>query len=70
MAAPSTLTVSFTGGSGSPATIQIPKPDGSNPQDYTLAVRNIYLNNGFWMVLTSGVNQFVPASAISSITAQ
>lgn len=70
MAAPSTLTVTFTGGSGSPATVQIPKPDGTNPQEFTLAVRNIFLNGGFWIILATGANQFVPWGVITSITAQ
>lgn len=69
MAAPTTLTITYTGGSGSPQTVAIPKPDGTNPQEFTQAVRNIYLNNGFWVVL-AGVNTFIPASAITSITAQ
>ena len=70
MAAPSTLAVTFTGGSGSPASIPIPKPDGTNPQDFALAVRNIFLNGGFWFANSSGVQAFVPWGQITSITAQ
>ena len=70
MAAPSTLTITYTGGSGSPQTVTIPKPDGTNPQEPTLAVRNIFLNGGFWFVSATGVQSFVPWSQISSITTQ
>jgi len=69
MAAPSTLTITFTGGSGSPQTIPIAKPDGVTPMDFTLAVRNLYSSNGFWFS-NAGVQTFVPASSITSITAQ
>ena len=70
MSAPSTLTVTFTGGSGSPQTVQIPKPDGTNPQDFTLATRNIFLNGGFWFVSSTGVQSFVPWNQITLVTAQ
>jgi len=70
MAAPSTLTITYSGGSGSPQTVTLPKPDNTNPQDYTLAVRNIFLNGGFWYTSSTGVANFVPWGEITSITAQ
>jgi len=70
MAAPTTITVTFTGGTGSPLTINLPKPDGTNPQDFTQAVRNMYLAGGFWFSNSSGVQQFVPWGEITEITAQ
>lgn len=69
MSAPSTLTITYTGGSGSPQTINLPKPDNSNPVDFTLQVRNIFKNGGVWLVV-GGVNLFVPWGQITSITAQ
>jgi hypothetical protein len=69
MAAPTTLTVTYTGGSGSPQTIALPKPDGTNPQEFTLAVRNAFLNGGFWVVI-AGVNSFIPWGQVTSISAQ
>lgn len=65
MAAPTTLTVTFTGGSGSPATLTI-----RAGEDQYASVRNIFLAGGFWTVLSTGVNQFVPWGLITSITAQ
>ena len=55
MAAPSTLTITYSGGS---------------PIDFTLAVRNIFLNGGFWYVSATGVQNFVPWNQITSVTAQ
>jgi hypothetical protein len=65
VAAPSTLTVVFTGGSGSPQTLPI-----RVGEDFNNAVRNIFLYGGFWFVSTAGVETFVPATQITSITAQ
>jgi hypothetical protein len=79
MAAPSTLTVTFTGGASSPQTIPIPTQSAGSvagvanpvtPMDFTLAVKNIFLNGGFWYVSATGVNTFVPASQITSVSAQ
>jgi hypothetical protein len=69
MAAPTTLTITFTGGSGSPQTYVVPKPNGT-PLDFTQATRNLQIAGGFWFVSSSGVNTFVPWSQIASITAQ
>lgn len=79
MAQPATLTISYTGGSGSPQTIPIPTPIAGSvggvaqtvmPADFTLAVRSIYQNGGFWYLSATGVNTFVPWGSITSITAQ
>lgn len=67
MATPTTLTINY--GSSLTATITLPTSDGSTPQDYHQAVKNLYLGGGFWTVI-GGVNTFVPWSAITSITAQ
>ena len=70
MAIPSTLTVTFSGGTGSPVTIPIPTPSAGVPLDFTLAVRNIFQNGGFWFANSTGVQAFVPWGEITSITAQ
>jgi hypothetical protein len=71
MAQPTQLTISY--GTSSQATLAIPivsagsvagASQPSVPQDYTLSVRSIFLNGGFW-VGTS----FVPWSQITSIIA-
>jgi hypothetical protein len=78
MAAPSTLVITYSGGSGSPQTVPIPNSSAGSvagvaqptvPQDFTLAVRNLFLNGGVWVVI-AGVNTFVPWNQITSITAQ
>ena len=78
MANPTTLTITYTGGSGSPQSIPIPTASAGSvagvaqptvPQDFTLAVRNLFLNGGVWVVI-AGVNTFVPWNQITSITAQ
>jgi hypothetical protein len=78
MAAPTNLTISFTGGSGSPQTIPIPNASAGSvggvaqpvvPQDFTAVVNRIYANGGVWVVI-AGVNTFVPWGQITSITAQ
>jgi hypothetical protein len=78
LAAPSTLTITYTGGSGSPQTIPIPTPIAGSvggvaqttvPLDFTLAVKNIFQNGGVWVVL-AGVNTFIPWNSITSVTAQ
>jgi hypothetical protein len=66
-ASPKNLTITFTG-TGSPQTVALPKPDGVNPVDYTMQVRSMYLNGGFWF-LVAGVNTFCPYSQILSIVA-
>jgi hypothetical protein len=73
MAAPTTLVVTYIStlpSTTSQVTVTIPKPDGTNPQDFTQNVRNIFLNGGFWFVSAAGVQTFVPWSMISLITAQ
>lgn len=69
MAAPTTLTVTYSGGSGSPQTVTLPKPDNVNPIDFTMYVRNAFLAGGFWFSI-NGVNTFVPFGEVTSITAQ
>lgn len=78
MANPTTLTITYTGGSGSPQTIPIPNASGGSvagvaqtvvPQDFTQVVRMIFLNGGVWVVI-NGVNSFIPWNAITLITAQ
>jgi hypothetical protein len=68
MAAPTTLTITFIGGSGSPATYAIPKVSGT-PIDFTQAVRNLLIAGGFWFVSATGVSSFVPFGQITPITA-
>jgi secreted protein with Ig-like and vWFA domain len=70
MAAPTTLTITFAGGSGSPQTITLPKPSTGVPMDYTLFVRNAFLSGGFWYVSSGGANTFVPWGQVTAITAQ
>lgn len=78
MSVPTSLTVTFTGGSGSPQTIPIPTQSAGSvagvanpvvPMDFTLAVKNLFLQGGFWVVL-AGINTFIPWAQITSITAQ
>ena len=73
MSAPTTLTVTYISAlpsTTSTITVQIPKPDNTNPLDFTVTMRNISLNGGLWFVNASGVEQFIPASQIFSVTAQ
>jgi hypothetical protein len=70
MAAPTSLTITYSGGSGSPQSVTLAKPDGTTPMDFTLATRNIFLAGGFWYASATGVNTFVPWGQITSITAQ
>jgi hypothetical protein len=65
VAAPSTLIIVFTGGSGSPQTLQI-----RAGEDFNNAVHNIFLEGGFWFVSSTGIETFVPWNAITGITAQ
>jgi hypothetical protein len=67
---PTTLIITYTGGTGSPYTYVLPTPFVGVPVDYSLAVRNILLAGGFWSTNASGVQAFVPWSQITSITAQ
>jgi hypothetical protein len=78
MSAPTTLTITFSGGSGSPQTVPIPNSSAGSvggvaqpvvPLDFTLAVKNIFQNGGVWVVI-AGVNTFVPWGQVTSITAQ
>jgi hypothetical protein len=66
---PTTLTITYTGGSGSPQTYSIPKVSGV-AIDFTQAVKNLLIAGGFWFVSATGVNTFVPYAQITSITAQ
>jgi hypothetical protein len=70
---PSQVVISYTGGTGSPVTVQLPIPQNGSvagtsqtqvPMDYTLYVKNLMLAGGFWNGLV-----FVPWSQITSITA-
>ncbi len=65
MAAPTTLTITFSGGTGSPITYTIPAGI-----DFRQALKNIYLAGGLWFVNSAGVEQYIPASEISTATAQ
>jgi hypothetical protein len=68
MAAPTTIIItgSFP---ASPQTVTLRKPDGTNPEEVTAAVHNIFLNGGFWFN-NNGVQTFAAWGTISSITAQ
>jgi len=82
MAAPTTLTITYIStlpSTTSTVTIPIPVPTAGSvagvsqtavPQDFTIAVRNIFLNGGFWFVSATGVNTFVAWGQITLITAQ
>jgi secreted protein with Ig-like and vWFA domain len=70
MAAPTQIVITYTGGSGSPQTITLPKPSTGVPMDYTLFVRNAFSAGGFWYVSSGGVNTFVPWNQVTAITAQ
>ena len=63
--AATTLTIVFTSGTGSPATIPI-----RAGTDFNNAVHNMFLYGGFWFVNPTGVQAFVPWGQITSITAQ
>jgi hypothetical protein len=65
MAAPTTIIVTFTGGTGSPATITI-----TLGVDYTQFVHNAFLNGGIWFTNPLGALSFIPFSQITLITAQ
>jgi hypothetical protein len=65
MAAPTNLIVTFTGGTGSPVTVQI-----RASSDYNAMVHNWFLNGGLWFTNSSGVLQFIPWATITFITAQ
>ena len=78
MSVPTTLTITYTGGANSPQTIPIPVQSAGAvagvanpvmPMDFTLAVKNIFLQGGFWVV-NAGVNTFIPWGQITTITAQ
>lgn len=73
MSAPTTLVISYlqNGQAGNVAAITVPiaKPDATTPQDFTLAVRNLYLSNGVWYANGTGQNVFVPAAWIVGIVA-
>jgi hypothetical protein len=78
MSQPTTLTISYSGGSGSPQTIPIPVPTAGSvggvaqtsvPMDYTAFVKSIFAAGGFWF-LNAGVETFVQWGEITSITAQ
>ena len=65
MAAPTTVTITYTGSANSPQTLQI-RPG----TDYNNTIHNIYLSGGFWYTSPTGVLSFVPWGQITSITAQ
>jgi hypothetical protein len=78
MAQPTTLTITYTGGSGSPQTVPIPTSSAGSvagvaqpvvPQYFTAVVNRIFANGGVWVVI-AGVNTFIPWGQITSITAQ
>jgi hypothetical protein len=64
MAAPTTVTYTFSG-SGGPITFTIPAGI-----DYTLFVRNAFIEGGFWYTSATGVATFVPWSTVTGATAQ
>jgi hypothetical protein len=70
---PTTLTVTYIStlpSTTSQVTVPIPTPTANMPLYFGEAVRNIFLQGGLWAVNSTGVNQFIPWSQISSITAQ
>jgi hypothetical protein len=68
MAAPTTLTISY--GTASTATVPIPQPATGVPLEASQACRNIMLSGGVFFTDATGVQTFIPASAITKITAQ
>jgi hypothetical protein len=71
--AASTLTITYIvtpPSTTATATIPIPVTGPNSPIDFTLAMKNIFLNGGTWILNSSGVNQFIPWQEIISATAQ
>jgi hypothetical protein len=62
---PTTITISFTGGSDSPQTLKI-----KSGNDYTAEVRQICIYGGFWYTAANGDPTFVPWSQITSVYAR
>lgn len=68
MAAPTTLTISY--GTSSTATVPIPTPASGVPLEASQAMRNIALAGGAFFTDNTGIQTFIPISAITKITAQ
>jgi hypothetical protein len=64
MANPTIVTITFTGGSGSPVTLNI-----SSASDFRSFVRNGFIAGGFWF-MNAGTESFIPWGQITNLTAQ
>jgi len=67
MAAPTTLTISYS--TASTATLSIPTGGGAALGDYSAAVAQIVRGGGFWFTDSSGNLTFIPIGQITKIVA-